>query len=256
MSEPVIVTTSRGVEGECMPIAAMLEAMEENIRASITWPDVPTYTVHYAGGETVQKPHDESSIADPKTTEEEKLAWADYLLDRQAADAEFEEKRGEGYMRLLAVDGFKVRDAGDDWERRHRFYGMTVPDDPLERALHYFRTEVASTQDDVYLIMLGIYRASGYDEEVLSQMEATFRASLGQGGETGAGADVDTGAADPGAEERAGMVREPDVDDDGRADSPGDRPGPVGRIGMGGEIPAHRVSTGTGHDAGVGDAIG
>lgn len=222
MSDEITVTTSRGIEVECLPIAAMLEEFEENIRASIDWPDVPTYTVHYAGGETIEKPHDATSIEDSQTTDEEKQAWADYLLNKQAADAQFAEKRANGYMRLLSVDGIKVLNEQDDWQQRHEFYGMTVPDDPLERTVHYFRTEVIGSQDDIYLIMLGVYRASGYDEEVLSQVEASFRASLGQDKQAGTGDDAGDSAEDTSTEERAGMVREQDVDDDGHGDSTGD----------------------------------
>jgi len=122
----------------------------------------------------------------------------------------------------LAVEGFEVLDGDDDWERRHEMYGMKVPDDDFEKTIHYFQTEVVGTQDDVYKIMIGIYRASGYDEEVMAQIEAGFRAEMGKSKQAGTG-DVDSESArDTVGEEADDVVRQPDVDDDGRPDSTGD----------------------------------
>jgi hypothetical protein len=223
----VIVETSRGVRGACQPIAMMLEAQEQNIRGSIEWPEVPTYSFEDVAGNVIERVHTQATIDDPATSEEDRAAWADYLLAQQAAQTEFDDRRNNGIVRLLAVEGFEVLDGGDDWERRHELYGMAVPDDEFERTVHYFQTEVIGTQDDVYQIMLGIYRASGYDEEVMAQVEAGFRAEVGQAGTGGAGDAAESGAGDPDGEAADDVVREPDVDDDGRTDQAGDRPGTV-----------------------------
>jgi len=214
----VIVTTSRGVRGACQPIAMMLEAQEQNIRASIEWPEVPTYTFTDVAGTEITRPHTQGTIEDPGTSEEDRAAWADYLLVQQEAQTEFDDRRNNGIMRLLAVEGFEVLDGDDGWERRHEAYGMSVPDDEFEKTVHYFFTEVIGTPDDAYQIMLGIYRASGYDEEVLGQIEAGFRPEVGSPGEAGAGDDATAGAGDTGGAAADDLVREQSVDDNGRTD--------------------------------------
>lgn len=219
----VIVETSRGTRGVCKPIAMMIESQESNIRESVDWPEIPTYTFTDVAGTEIERQHTQGTIEDPATSEEDRVAWADYLLAQQAAQAEFDERRNNGLLRLLAFEGFEVLDGADDgWERRHELYGMVVPTDEFEKTIHYFQTEVIGTQDDVFNIMLGIYRASGYDEEVMAKVEAGFRAEVGQTGEAGAGNAPEPGAGDPGGEESGDLVREPNVDDNGRADQAGD----------------------------------
>lgn len=220
--EGVVVTTSRGAVGECMPIAMMIESQEENIRNSVKWPEIPTYTFVDVAGVEIERQHTQATIEDDATSEDDKQAWADYLIAKQAARQEFDERRNMGLMNLLAFEGFKVLDEQDGWAERHVRYGMEVPDDPFERVIHYFQTEVIGTQDDVYKIMLGIYRASGYDEEVMSRVEASFRAKMGKSKETRQSSAAGKGEGDISIEEEGDVVRETDMDDDGRADSPGD----------------------------------
>lgn len=203
----VIVTTSRGVSGECMPIGNTLQQLDENIRGSIEWPEPPTYTVTYAGGETKEIPHDAESIKDPKTTDEERAAWDEYLEKQAQAQVEYGAKSSQAQMRLIATEGFIPIDATDEdeWIQQHEWIGYVVPEDPLERQLHYFLTEViGSVDDDMMTIYKGIYRATGIDEEVLSKLEASFRVQM----EQSKGADAGAGEGDSGSKQETGVVDE------------------------------------------------
>jgi len=200
----------------------MIESQEANIQASIEWPEVPTYSFEDVAGTVIEREHTQASIEDPGTSEEDRFAWADYLLAKQAAQDEFDERRNNGLMRLLAVEGFEPLDVDGDWERRHELYGMTVPEDEFDKTIHYFQTEVIGTVDDTYTIMLGIYRASGYDEEVLAQIEAGFQSEVGQTGQAGQSDAAGEGTGDTGGAAESDLVREPDVDGDGRPDPAGD----------------------------------
>ena len=70
--------------------------------------------------------------------------------------------------------------------------------------------------------MMGIYRASGMDKEVLDQMEATFRAEMEQREKPGTRAESGNGAGDPDSAEQESLDAEADVDADGHTDSTGD----------------------------------
>lgn len=214
----VVVETSRGVHGVCQPIAIMIESQEQNIRKSIEWPEVPTYSFTDVAGTIIERVHTQGTIEDPATSKEDRIAWADYLLAQKEAQAEYDERHNNGLLRLLAFEGFEVLDGETGWEQRHELYGMTVPEDEFEKTIHYFQTEVIGTQDDVYKIMVGIYRASGYDEEVMAQIEAGFRAEVGQSEEAGEVDGASAGAGDTVGAKADDVVREPDVDDNGRPD--------------------------------------
>lgn len=208
----VVIKTSRGVEVECLPIADALDAQEQNIRASVEWPEEPTRTITDVAGSEMTEPLSEEYLKSEQATDEQKEEWAEYQAAQAEAEAEFSDKINEGRVRIIAVKGVrwdaKLEKA---WAGDHDFMGMTVPDDPRERQLHFFRSEVLGNIGDLYTILLGIYQASGYDEEVLDAVEASFRTEMGKPGE---GPDVGAGEGDPDEAGRAGVVGQSSVDGD------------------------------------------
>jgi hypothetical protein len=190
----VYYTTTRGVVVECLGIYEEIQAQEENIRAQVEWPEAPTYTF---SDDEVRRPHTEESIADPKTTPEEKAAWADYQIDLQRAEAEFKERLAPARVRLLATRGVRIVDYEErekEWIEEHSWLGMAAPDEPRERLVHFFRFEVVGDSvEDTIGISKGICIASGIDPEVVAIGEASFRASLGE--KKRADAEADTQAS-------------------------------------------------------------
>ena len=195
---PVLYTTSRGVEVECLPIAAEIEAQEQNIRNAIDWPDIPKRKVTDVAGSTAEFPYTEVSIE--TAPDEDKLKWADYLLAQERAQVDYDRRIAEARPRLIAYRGVRVVDEAlpTQWAQDHIWMGMEVPDDPRERSLHFFMTEVlGNIAGDLNSILLGIYRASGYDADLLDRAEAFFRSQMGRrerpddSGDSG-----DTGAQD------------------------------------------------------------
>lgn len=210
-----IVITSRGVDVECLPVADALDAQEENIRANIEWPEKPTRVITDVAGSEMVEPLSKEYLESGQATEEQEEAWDEYQVARAGAQAEFDARLDEGRVRLIAVKGVRWNEKLErDWAEDHDFLGMTVPEDPRERKLHFFRSEVLGNIGDLYTILLGIYRASGYDEEVLDLMEASFRSEMGKPDE---GLDAEDGAGDHGAPvgSGAGLVGQPQVDGDG-----------------------------------------
>jgi hypothetical protein len=212
----VVVTTSRGVTVECLPIFSTIEAHEENIQASVEWPEKPIRLITDVAGSVVEQPFSEAYIKSDRATEEEKDTWNEYQAQQARAQAEFDEKYQVGVVRLLSTDGVHLIDVDEDaWAEKHRWVNMTVPEDPNERALHFFRTEVlGNIEEDLAAIMAGITLASGGDEELIRAAEASFRAEMGQARRDAAGDDTGDTAAQ-GQEGEEGLVGQPDLDDSG-----------------------------------------
>jgi len=181
----VYARTSSGWEVECMPVGDLLLRVGSALSVPKE-PTPPTYTVTDASGDKSDHVHDEESIKDPKTTEEEKIAWADYLVEKAQYESEMEEveeKRRKMRGRFMAIRGIRVVNLPDleKWADEQRdLYGFEIPDDPRERLVEFVNTEIIRTQADGNSIVIGIYKASGMDEEVLSSIEDRFRASMGR----------------------------------------------------------------------------
>jgi len=188
----VIATTASGWDCECMPVADLLLRVGQNI-VDPPEPEPPTYTITGVGGATEERPHTADSIADPKTTDEERLAWAFYLEqieEWEAHTAELDQQRGELRGRFMALRGVKVRGLPDDlgaWaDEQHLLYGFEIADDglPHDKALllAFIDQEIIRTPTDGAKVTAGILRASGLDQEALDAAEASFLDSLGQAG--------------------------------------------------------------------------
>lgn len=197
VAQGVIVTTSRGHNVMCLPIAPLLEEVREAHERKK--PPIPTYTITDVAGSEMVIAHNDTSIADENTPEEDKEKWAEYKAQVAEIDAEL----NEATMRAVAVKGIRIltMPPEEEWLAEHEFLGLTVPEKKPERQYHFFKTEVIGTLDDGLNIVAGIYRASGYDEEVLSQIEGSFRSSLGEQERADAGADQETtGEEEPATE--------------------------------------------------------
>lgn len=196
-ADEVIVTTSRGVAIVCHPVAAELETVETNLRASVDWPAVPTRTITDVAGSEMEEELSQAYVDSERATDEEKEAWAEYQAALSQATDELRLKRALAIPRLLALKGISLADPSleEQWTEEHRWMGVDVPADRRERALHFLTTEIlGDAKKDTEKILLGIYRASGQDEEVLNRLEASFRSQMGraEGDAAGKGAG-DTG---------------------------------------------------------------
>ena len=182
----VIVETSRGVRLECHPIITEIEAQEENIRAQYEWPETPQREIDvpkdasWSGIVDLTQEHIDSEFS----TDEEKETWAEYTKAYELVDAEFSTKMNDSRLKLIALEGVRVVNGlpEDVWMRRHEWLGMKVPEDDLERLMHYFKTEVLGQTADMFVITKGIYKAAGFDPEVLDELEQSFRSAVGSAG--------------------------------------------------------------------------
>jgi len=191
----VIVTTSRNRRVECLPIFTMIEGLEEEERDKLMLElDVPlpvTYTFTDVAGEEVTKGHDDTSIADPKTPDEDRETWERRKRLLALIDVAAPARAGERSMRIIATRGIRILDMPpeEEWIAEHKWLGYDIPDDARERLCHYFSKEIVGTQEDGFELMAGIARASGLDEEVLKRVEAGFQSEVGRPEGSDAGGD-------------------------------------------------------------------
>ncbi len=210
----VTVTTSRGVVVECLPVGIELESQEANIRESVDWPEKPTRVMTDVADSEIEIELSQDYVGSDRATEEQKAAWSAYWEDLARAEAEFQGKLNEAQPRLIAYKGVRLADPSlaEKWAEDHRWLGMEVPEDERERSLHFLRTEILGDPvEDMTAIMVGIYRASGFDEEVLAEFEANFRPQMGRPGRAAAGDDTGDPAA-AGTPQEAGLVEPQGVD--------------------------------------------
>jgi len=189
----VIITTSRGHRIECLPIATMLDELQSEYNNKI--PQPPTHTITDIADVSVDIPYTEESIK--SASEEDRAKWQRYADEKARLETEVSERR----VRVIATQGVRVLDMPEDdaWVADHEWMGYTVPASPIQRLYHYVKTEVLGTQEDGIKVTAGIYRASGVDQEVLNQIEESFRDSLGRRNGQDAGTDTQNhGADEPG----------------------------------------------------------
>lgn len=136
--------------------------------------DKPTYELTTADGAVETHEHDETTILD---NPEAMAAWNAW----QAQQNRIAEVISERTLKFILMRGVKM-DVPEDtaWIEEQAFFGVQVPENPLEKRFHYIKTEILATTDDVPAIMSQILTISGVDAEVIAAAQATFRDSMAE----------------------------------------------------------------------------
>ncbi len=211
MDKNVFVTK----DGNRIPLRRVAPLLMEKVRQSVKLPTPPTYEVETVGGDIEIHVHDETTLE----TDEDRAAWAAYQTAQAQANGDLMEK----ILRLLFAKATgDVVPAGDGWVEEQTYFGIAVPDDPMERKIHYIQTELLTHSDDISSFMLAAMGLVGVGNEVIRAAEETFRNPVRQGGED---AGTDTGQHPADGE----VVAQPDVSGSGGSKSVGATAQPVGR---------------------------
>jgi len=175
--------TSRGVTIEILAIQSLLEKFEaaeflpripEELHAilgeSVPKPDAPVYDVKTITGKVETHFHDETTV----TTNEEKLAWAEYREKLSRYEADRSRKR----VRLIILHGIRVEMPMDEtWVTAQEELSIKVPSDPIERKIHYIQTEVLGGIGD-FLEVSKRCTMAGLPEEATREAEALFQREM------------------------------------------------------------------------------
>jgi len=164
-------TTSAGVQIGVQPVPPLLvEKVRAAAAASVEVPPIPTYMVVIGENTEVPAEHDATTLE----TDEDKAAWTRY----EKALKQRESVSGTKTMELFLIKGTTIEPPNDDWAAEQAYFGVTVPEDPAGRKLHYIQTELLNTTDDISGLMSAIVAASGIDPEVITAAKATFRGDV------------------------------------------------------------------------------
>lgn len=179
-----IFTTSAGREIHFIPPSAtVIELSEAGIREEYRKRgepvDVPTYTVEL-GGSTPEKPITQTFEYDAKYAEKDEETQAKW---KAHLDCITRLEKEIGNMRTnICLEALEITLPEDTtWMVKQKKKFITIPEDPDELLMHYIKTEVLRTMDDIYSCM-SVVLTSAYsgsvDEEAVEAASKTFRRKL------------------------------------------------------------------------------
>lgn len=172
---PRTIVTTNGIE---VPIRAVSQSLIQMAYASVKFPDPPTYTISLPNGGTQVFTHDEKSI---EQTPADKPAWDEYK--RLLIEANNAQQRKT--LELFILQGTDLELPADDkWERTQRRLGVEIPNDEVDRLIHWALTEILVTLDDQIALYTGVMKLVGLPQEEVDNIEAIFRGGMGQGAES------------------------------------------------------------------------
>ena len=162
LSELGVHTTRKGV---AIQLRLFSPALQDKVRQSVEFPPVPIYEAKTAGGGKEEHEY----TADMIETDEEKAMWQEYQGKLLAANLMLFERFGK----LALIRGTEV-DIPDGWEKEQELFGIEVPDDPVERKLHYLETEAVVSNDDLSTLILAILAYQNVTQEERAAAAASF----------------------------------------------------------------------------------
>lgn len=161
-------TTERGIEIAICPIPLLLDEVRKAQEAKI--PPHPTYEAKTAAGEIEIHPHNETTLE----TDEEWTMWREY----QEAKSKAADSMNDAIWRAVKLKAIRVEVPGDNgWIEDQKALGLTVPEEPRERRLHYIQTEVIGGVRDIIRIT-AIANGADLDEGALAAAEDSFRRAM------------------------------------------------------------------------------
>ena len=169
-------TTKRGRRLAFIGIQGLLD----RFAASHHEPKPPEYEVSMLGGRIEKHPLTE--VKDRTSLNDDERAQ---LVEYEQRLAQYNERTAGEFLNLVLQRGVDIGSDGDAWAREQKEqFGIDVPDDPIERRMHYIQTEVLygssnDVKEDIGEIVAGVLIASGVDREKVAQLEATFRSQVG-----------------------------------------------------------------------------
>jgi hypothetical protein len=178
-------TTIDGVTLETVAVSPFLlekvrQSVYDRLRNDGILIDCPTYEVKTAAGNVEIHEHNEKTIADQATPDEDRELWEKYQAGLKLSTTEAIEKVTEA----LLLRGVKFDLPKDDgWKEEQEFLGVTIPEKMHELKLHYLTTELVKSAADIIELVSTVTRHTGVSEEALAAAEASFRGALGESDE-------------------------------------------------------------------------
>lgn len=131
----------------------------------------PKYCVELPNGDKQCFDHDEKTIVDGATSEEDRKLWEVY----QGNLAEYNSKLGDRMLGVIIMD--QPVDFEEGWEKNLEWLGLEIPTDELDRKMLYMTTRVLKSSDDIQGYMMKVIEISsgGVNEDAVKAARAMFR---------------------------------------------------------------------------------
>jgi len=170
MSETDELTNNQNIhetrKGVAVRLCLFSPVLQDKVRQSVQFPEVPIYIAKTAGGGKEEHPY----TADMVETDDEKAMWAEYQAARLAANLLLYDRLG----RLALIRGTEIDIPDDGWDTEQESLGITVPTDPTERKIHYIETEAVESNQDYSELILAILAYQGIQQEDRAAAAASF----------------------------------------------------------------------------------
>jgi hypothetical protein len=163
------MTTFKSSKGAILELKPVSQFKLDSLRASKKDIPIPTYQAKVAGGGTQEFPLDRE-IAEHKNRLPE---WEAYVAASKALDADYSKK----FFELLVWEGveLEVPDADSEWQKSSEYFGLAIPENPIERKLFYIYNEVFGIPEDLTNLITEIMTVSQMDAEAVAKLRASFR---------------------------------------------------------------------------------
>jgi len=170
MSETDELTNNQNIhetrKGVAVRLCLFSPVLQDKVRQSVQFPEVPIYIAKTAGGGKEEHPY----TADMVETDDEKAMWAEYQAARLAANLLLYDHLG----RLALIRGTEIDIPDDGWDTEQESLGIEVPTDPTERKIHYIETEAVESNQDYSELILAILAYQGIQQEDRAAAAASF----------------------------------------------------------------------------------
>jgi hypothetical protein len=169
-------TTTYGRELEVDPISIILiqklqTALQKDYEKRGISLEPPQYCTELPSGDRQCFNHDEETIKDDGTTDEERAEWKRY----QENLSEFNNELGDRVLGAMVMD--QPVDFEEGWEKRLEWLGVEIPEDELDRKMLYMTTRVLKTPEDIqgYMFRVMEISAGTAGEDAVEAARAMFR---------------------------------------------------------------------------------
>jgi len=177
-------------KGVAVRLCLFSPVLQDKVRQSVEFPEVPIYIAKTAGGGKEEHPY----TADMIETGDERAMWAEYQAARLAANLLLYDHLG----RLALIRGTEIDIPDDGWDTEQESLGITVPTDPTERKIHYIETEAVESNQDYSELILAILAYQGIQQEDRAAAAVSFPDPVGgnegQAGDSPGGPESERGA--------------------------------------------------------------
>lgn len=127
-------------------------------------------------GTKLEYQHDEQSILDSMTSDEDRKAWDRYQKKLREQTVHSSNK----VLELFLIKGVILdeKELQGSWREIQEFFGLDIPTNPISLQLHYLKTELLQSTEDIYGVMQAIMESSGVDPVILEAAKRSFRGNL------------------------------------------------------------------------------